>query len=64
MRYYYRLLSIPSKKIATFTITIGKKLTFGQPWHMLRSFQKLLNTFLNSCILTVKYCAMRVLLNS
>ena len=32
-RFYYRLLSILSKKLATFTITIGEKLTFGHPWY-------------------------------
>ena len=33
-RFYYRLLSILSEKLATFTITIaiGEKLTFGHPW--------------------------------
>jgi hypothetical protein len=32
-RFYYRLLSILSEKLATFTITIaiGEKLTFGHP---------------------------------
>ena len=30
-RFYYRLLSILSEKLATYTITIGKKSTFGHP---------------------------------